>query len=360
MMFKLRTLVVVLLLLVFAAPIFAQDAPPTVSLGESDELGQVLVGPNGMTLYSFDRDSLNESACYERCSEIWPPLIVRNADNLTSGEGVPGELGTIERTTGSLQVTYNGQPLYYWYEDYAAGDTNGQGVGGVWWVVPAATVSSQSVGELGKVLVDNQGMTLYIFANDEAGVSNCADECAVNWPPLTVESADALVANPLLPGELGTIERADGTLQVSYNGWPLYYWKDDAARGDATGQGVGDVWWVVEPETVRVSRNQDLGQFLVDSKGMTLYMFTNDTEGVSNCADECAVNWPPLTVANADLIGAGAGATGELGTIERADGTLQVTYNGMPLYYWKDDAAPGDTTGQGVGDVWFVVPPASE
>jgi predicted lipoprotein with Yx(FWY)xxD motif len=357
-MFKLRILFIALILLVIAVPIFAQDALPSVSWGESDALGPVLVGPNGMTLYTFDRDSLNESVCYERCSEIWWPYVVRNADSLTAGEGVTGELDTIERTTGSLQVTYNGRPLYYWYEDYAAGDTNGQGVGGVWWPVSGSSVLSQGVGEFGKILVDNQGMTLYIFSNDESGVSNCTDQCAENWPPLTVESADALTANPLLPGELGTIERADGTLQVTYNGWPLYRWRDDAAPGDANGQGRNEVWWVVQPETVRVSSNQDLGQFLVDSRGMTLYMFTNDTEGVSNCTDQCAENWPPLTVANADLVGGGAGVMGALGTIERADGTLQVTYNGMPLYYWRDDAAPGDTNGQGRNDVWFVVPPA--
>ncbi len=66
------------------------------------------------------------------------------------------------------------------------------------------------------------------------------------------------------------------------------------------------------------------------------------------------VAWPPLTVASeADLV-AGEGVTGELGTIERADGSLQVTYNGQPLYFFFNDLAAGDATGQGAGDVWFV------
>jgi predicted lipoprotein with Yx(FWY)xxD motif len=354
---KLRSLILVLLVLVIAAPAFAQDTPPTVSLGENETLGQFLVGSDGMTLYLFSRDTLNESVCSDQCATNWPPLTVESADSLSAGDGVPGELGTIEREDGTLQVTYNGMPLYYWNEDTAAGDANGQGRGNVWWVIPPSTVLSQRIGDFNSILVDNQGMTLYVFTNDTAGVSNCVDDCATNWPPLIVESADALVANPFLPGELGTIERADGTLQVTYNGWPLYYWNEDAARGDATGQGRGERWWVVEPETVRTSSNDDLAQFLVDSAGMTLYMFTNDTEGVSNCTGDCAVNWPPLTVVNTDLIGGGPGVTGELGTLEREDGTLQVTYNGMPLYYWRDDAAPGDTTGQGRGDVWFVVAP---
>jgi predicted lipoprotein with Yx(FWY)xxD motif len=89
---------------------------------------------------------------------------------------------------------------------------------------------------------------------------------------------------------------------------------------------------------------------------MTLYIFTNDTQGVSNCVDQCLANWPafvaeePLTLPE--------GVPGELSLIERPDGTMQVAYNGMPLYYYIDDTEPGDTTGHEVGDVWFVVEPS--
>jgi predicted lipoprotein with Yx(FWY)xxD motif len=78
---------------------------------------------------------------------------------------------------------------------------------------------------------------------------------------------------------------------------------------------------------------------------------------MSNCSDQCALNWPPLLVQAGEMPVAGFEVTGELGVIERQDETLQVTYNGMPLYYWIDDAAAGDTTGHGVNDVWFVVEP---
>ena len=84
----------------------------------------------------------------------------------------------------------------------------------MWWVVPPATVYVSHNPELGNILVGPTGNTLYLFSNDEMGVSNCADDCLTNWPPLTVESADAVVAGVGLPGELGTIERADGTVQV--------------------------------------------------------------------------------------------------------------------------------------------------
>jgi predicted lipoprotein with Yx(FWY)xxD motif len=355
-MFRLRSLVLVLCLLLVALPALAQDAP-TVGLSSTDELGEFLVGPDGMTLYLFTPDPLDESVCYNQCAENWPPLIVESADAITFADGIPGEFGTTEREGGDLQVTYNGIPLYYWIRDDAPGDTTGHGVGRVWWVVPPATVYASYDDELGTILVGPTGMTLYTFANDEPGVSNCVDDCATNWPPLTVDSADAIVPGVNLRGEFGTTERADGSLQVTYNGWPLYYWAEDAARGDATGEGRGDVWFTVVPETAVVSNNDELGEFLVAPTGMTLYTFANDEPGVSNCTEQCAENWPPFTIRENDRLAAGAGIEGEWGTIEREDGSLQVTYNGMPLYFFAEDEAPGDTNGQGAGDVWFIVAP---
>ncbi len=354
---RLLVLLALLLLAVTVLPALAQDEGPTVGWAENELYGPILVGPNGMTLYTFDRDALGTSNCYDQCAENWPPLTVESADAVTMADGVGGAIATAERTDGTLQVTYNGWPLYYWAHDEAAGDTTGHRVGRVWWVAQPSTVGIGMNEDLGAFLVGPAGMTLYMFTNDTTGVSTCADTCAENWPPLTVDSADAAWASATLPGELATIERADGAMQVTYNGWPLYYWKDDAAIGDATGQGVGDKWYVVKPETVAVSNTEALGDFLTSADGMTLYMFTNDTAGVSNCADECAENWPPFTVGSADALAAGPAVTGALATIERADGALQVTYNDMPLYFWKDDAAPGDTTGQGVGDKWYVVAP---
>ncbi len=343
-------------LLVMGAAVQAQDAP-TVGLAMSEELGPYLVGPNGMTLYSFTPDPLNTSVCEGRCLEAWPALTVESADQLTLGEGIPGTLSTFERSDGTLQVAYNGIALYYWFRDEVVGDTTGHYVGRVWWIVPPATVYAQRLADVGNVLVGPSGMTLYMFTNDTDGSSVCYDQCATNWPPLLVDSADAIIPGVNLPGTIGTTERTDGTLQVTYNNMPLYYWKDDVAIGDATGEGVGDVWYTVAPETVALGNTAELGDFLVDSSGLTLYMFTNDAEGVSNCTGECLENWPAFPLRGADKLVAAAGIEGELGTITRDDGSVQVTYNGMPLYYWKDDRAPGETLGQGLGDVWYVVAP---
>lgn len=111
------------------------------------------------------------------------------------------------------------------------------------------------------------------------------------------------------------------------------------------------------PATVDVSQNATLGSILVDSKGMTLYLYTTDTANTSNCYGPCAVAWPPLLTSGAPIAGTGANAS-MLGTTTRTDGTTQVTYNGLPLYYFQTDKVPGDTTGENVQGVWFVVTPA--
>ncbi len=210
--------------------------------------------------------------------------------------------------------------------------------------------------ELGEFFVGSEGMTLYIFTNDEIGTSNCTGDCLANWPALTIEEGEIPSLAPGLSGELGFFTREDdGSIQVTYNGMPLYYWVNDEAPGDATGQGVGDVWFVAEMPTVGLGGNDDLGQFLVGPDGFTLYTFANDEDGVSNCTGGCLENWPALTVESEDALTVQPGLAGEFSTITREDdGSIQVTYNGMPLYYWVNDEAIGDATGEGVGDVWFV------
>ena len=113
--------------------------------------------------------------------------------------------------------------------------------------------------------------------------------------------------------------------------------------------------------TVNVAEVGTFGQALVDAEGRSLYLFTNDTQngGTSSCTGDCLVNWPPLFTSGAPVAGTGVDAS-LLGTITLPDGTTQVTYNGWPLYYYIDDTTAGDFTGQGVGDVWFLVSPTGE
>lgn len=97
-----------------------------------------------------------------------------------------------------------------------------------------------------------------------------------------------------------------------------------------------------------------LGSVLADGDGRILYVFTADAEGVSNCSGDCLANWPALLSATVPALGAGLDA-GDFAVIARSEGGSQVTFNGMPLYYFVGDTAPGQTTGQGVGEKWFVV-----
>lgn len=114
-------------------------------------------------------------------------------------------------------------------------DTNGD----------AATVAIGST-DLGEVLVGGEGMTLYLFDPDDQGASTCYDDCADAWPPLIDE--DPVAGDGVDDALLGTTEREDGEPQVTYDGWPVYHWASDQGPGDATGQGVQDVWWVIEAD----------------------------------------------------------------------------------------------------------------
>ena len=109
---------------------------------------------------------------------------------------------------------------------------------------PTVTVASK--GTVGAVLSNGQGMTLYRYTPDTPGVSACTGGCATTWPPLTLPAG---VTNPVAgPGvtNLGTIKRADGSLQVTYTGMPLYRYVGDTSRTDATGQGLGGTWYVLK------------------------------------------------------------------------------------------------------------------
>ena len=105
---------------------------------------------------------------------------------------------------------------------------------------------------------------------------------------------------------------------------------------------------------VNSSTDDTVGDFLVAPNGKTLYTFTVDEPGVSNCTGECVSVWPPFVVTPGITPVGGAGVEGAFGTISRDDGSLQVTYNNLPLYTFSGDDEAGDINGQGLNDVWFV------
>jgi predicted lipoprotein with Yx(FWY)xxD motif len=136
----------------------------------------------------------------------------------------------------------------------ACSDDGGAGGGGDGQPEPTAEPTSEptaeaTVGvedsELGQIVVDAEGRTLYVFLVDEGTESTCYEDCEASWPPLTVEGDP--VAGEGVDGSLGTTERTDGATQVTLDGHPLYYFSGDETPDDVNGQGVGEVWYVVSP-----------------------------------------------------------------------------------------------------------------
>jgi predicted lipoprotein with Yx(FWY)xxD motif len=112
----------------------------------------------------------------------------------------------------------------------------------------AATIGEATT-SLGKILVDAQGRTIYLFQKDSGTKSTCSGACAAAWPPVRTNGKPT-VGSGLTAASVGTTPRSDGKAQVTYNGHPLYLFQEDQKPGDTNGQGVngfGAAWYVVSP-----------------------------------------------------------------------------------------------------------------
>lgn len=232
-------------------PTAAAPKPVALTLAKT-ALGNILADGDGKVLYMYTKDTKDTSACYDACATNWPPVLTDKAD---AKEGVDAKLiGYTKRTDGKMQATYNGMPLYYWVKDQKPGDTTGQNVGGVWFVLAAdgklikPVTLTLTKTNLGTIITDGDGMTLYMYPRDtrDTATSNCYDDCAKRWPPLYTDGSKLDVKAAEIDQKLlGTTTRKDGTKQITFNGWPLYYWFNDKKAGDTLGQAVGDIWWVM-------------------------------------------------------------------------------------------------------------------
>ncbi|MEU9174570.1 SCO0930 family lipoprotein [Streptomyces sp. NPDC048420] len=225
--------------------------------------------------------------------------------------------------------------------------------------------------ELGDVLTDSAGLSLYRFDEDtaEPPKSNCDGDCATAWPPVPADDASAGAG--IDKALLGEVTRTDGTKQLTIGGWPAYRYAKDTKAGDLTGQGVGGKWYALAPTGKKASvaslpglstRNDpDLGEIVVDKNGMTVYRFAKDKawpEPVSNCNGACLEKWPVVAPVSAndtkDVQKKG------LMSFTRGDGVKQQTVNCSPIYTFSGDKEAGDTNGQGVGGTWYAVRPNGE
>lgn len=268
-----RMLVVLGLLMAVSLSCSDDDDDPTptpvsndVQLKDNATLGKILTDKDGKTLYFFSKDASGASACAGNCLVNWP---IYSAGDLTAIKLDAGldkaDFGTIT-TNGKSQTTYKGWPLYYYKDDAVAGDVKGENVGTVWFVAKTdysiMIASAQLVGNDGKsyksdytegtgetqFFVDGLGRTLYAFANDKNNKNNFTKADFSNdgvWPIYTADlkSLPSTVDKTLF----GTID-VFGKKQVTYKGWPLYYFGlDGTTRGATKGVSVPKpgIWPIV-------------------------------------------------------------------------------------------------------------------
>jgi len=442
---------------------YSVDGTVTVAVNQADVVSIEDRDLTGFSLYTFANDESGVSNCNsEGCVTSWPPLIAEESASPVA------PLSVITRTDGLMQWALRGQPLYFFANDNEAGDVNGQGAGGVWsvavdeptmkyengsdgvYLAASGTISMSSrvsdtvfeavasapysiiertlgstgdtvrqwaaygyplyffandvsVGDtngkdipnwdlarpvptkasdssVGTILTaagltlsaapegsietvtsaPQDGMSLYVFDNDQEGVSNCSGNCLANWPALMAAEG----AEPF--GNYTLVTRNSGQ-QWALNGMPLYFFANDFIPGDVNGDQVGGVWHLARKAPVALSTIDTLGDVFTgygnlvngagDSisayQGHTLYTFANDVPGVSNCFGGCQANWPPLYAAP------GAKAFGDFTVIRRdnpntteVENVYQWALNDAPLYFFANDTAPGEANGNSA--VWPV------
>lgn len=169
-----------------------------------------------------------------------PVLAVAGALALAGCGGGSGSGGSSAYGSGESAGSTQGAGSESAGERYGGGSSSASGSG--------ASVSVADVGDVGKVLVDSEGLTLYYFEKDKGGRSACYGGCASAWPPLTTTGMPQ--ASGAEPSKLGTTERKDGTTQVTYAGWPLYTYAGDSKPGEDNGTDLdsfGAPWYPLRP-----------------------------------------------------------------------------------------------------------------
>ncbi len=207
---------------------------------------------------------------------------------------------------------------------------------------------------LGPVLTGKDGMTLYFFARDVSGEASCAGNCLTNWPVFSV-SGTMKLGEGLAAADFGSIVRQDGMSQVTFKGWPLYYYANDTGKGDVNGENVGNLWYVARTDyTVMVASAQLIGgdgksyksdytegdeetRYFVDAGGRTLYTFRNDKKNDNNFTREDFSNDGTWPLFSGELLAAPSVLNKSLFAEIDVFGRKQLTYNGWPVYYFGAD-----------------------
>jgi amicyanin len=220
-----------------------------VKVTESEGFGKIITNSEGRALYIFTKDFDGQSACIGDCLKNWPSFY---ASELNLGPDLNADdFSEIVRPEGGKQTTYKDWPLYYYGNDDAPGAIKGDGVNGVWFVVKPDYAVVVMQNNATNYLTDSRGRALYYFTKDSNLKSVCLDQCLDKWP-VFFDDAFAAPSN-LEKSDFSSFVRSDSADQVAYRGWPLYYFIDDAARGEMKGEGVNDAWFTIDPAKLAIA-----------------------------------------------------------------------------------------------------------
>jgi predicted lipoprotein with Yx(FWY)xxD motif len=245
----------------------------------------------------------------------------------------------------------------------SGGTAGGGGSGGA---ANPATVTLQVNAFVGNYLADANGRTLYTYGADLPGdchtppQSTCTADCTLTWPPF--DAGSRVLAAGLSDAAFGSIERADGTHQTTYMGWPLYYYKSDAALGQVGGQGKGKTWHVAKlnPPAVTIMKAGSV-KYLGDAAGHTIYVSAADQAGtadkdpVSACAGDCLKVFEPFDPKAFSVV-TSLDTQDFIVFVRKGKGGLQLAYKGLPLYRAATDLKSGDMNGAAVTGFTPAVP----
>ncbi|WP_207532078.1 COG4315 family predicted lipoprotein [Desertivirga arenae] len=239
-----------------------KSSPKLIQLATSETLGQHLVDKDGRALYYFSNDYNGLNNCQGNCASVWPVFSLENLTMEDLGDGLNlSDFGTITTADNKNQITYKSWPLYYYAPSVngtnipeGSGTTTGEGVNNIWYVAkPDYTImlvnaqltgangsnykSDYTVGT-GKTVYfsDAKGLTLYTFKNDRYNKNTFTNSSFSNDPVWPIYQTDKIIVPSTLDKSLfGSID-VFGKKQLTYKGWPLYYFGQDAGlRGSNKG-----------------------------------------------------------------------------------------------------------------------------
>jgi predicted lipoprotein with Yx(FWY)xxD motif len=282
----------------------------------------------------------------------------------TSGDSEPeASAGAGGQDGGTSEDGVHLAPACPFHSD-AASVEGAAGAGGAGGEAPTITVQLSPF--VGGYLADATGRALYTYGGDLPGDCNtepqslCTADCPVSWPPF--DAGARVLAPEISDAGFGTIQRADGSHQTTYMGWPLYYYKSDLTAGSVTGQGKGKVWHVAElsPPSVTIMKAGAI-KYLADTAGRTLYVSaadqsgTADTDPVSNCSGACLSTFEGFHDNHLSVVSSLEPPDFSV-FLRHGAGGLQLAYKGMPLYRAATDLKSGDMNGTAVAGFTAAVP----